>query len=64
MTTYEISLSDDAAAILSERAAERDITQQEYLESLLEQFARRAGESDEGTVEAEVSETLRDLGYL
>lgn len=64
MTTYEAELSDTAGAILSERAAQQEITEQEYIESLLEQFARRIQNTNDQTVDEEVNETLRDLGYL
>jgi hypothetical protein len=64
MTTYEIELSDTAETVLSERAAQQEITEQEYIESLLEQFARRNQNTNDQTVDEEVNQTLRDLGYL
>ena len=64
MTTYEVELSDTVASILSKRAAQQKITEQEYIESLLEQFARRVQNTNNQTVDEEVNETLRDLGYL
>lgn len=64
MSSYEIELSDTAVNILSKRADEQNTREEAYIESILEEFARRVNNHSEINIDDEVNETLRDLGYL